>query len=343
MKSAFFLPAQSGPLAGNHAYDRHMIAALRKAGHDVQVCEIAGRHPLPDDAAIAAAQAAWDSIGDAVPVIDGMCLPACAALDLERATALLHPTISQRKSLPEAARTRLATLEREVLPRLARIIVPSQATAEMLLTDLPVDAHRIQVVEPGIDPLPRVHGSGGPGVALLAVGTVTPRKDYDTLLRALARLPDLDWSLTIVGALDRDPPYAQMLATLAETLKLTPRIRFAGALEGDALEQAWDRADMFVLTSAWEGHGMAVANALKRGLPVAVTRGGAAASLLPMEAGIIVEPGQHADLSKAMRRMIFDTDLRRMMADTAFAAGAILPGWDTQAKLFAAALEQHTA
>ncbi len=340
MASVFFIPEQAGATSGNLAYDRQMIDALRRAGHDVQVRSIAGRHPLPDDSAFASAKAAWNGIGSALAIIDSTCLPACAGLELERAVGVLHPTISQRRALPEAARIRLAAMERDILPRLACIIAPSQAIADMLLADIPVAPQRVHLVEPGIGALARAHGSGGPGTALLATGTVAPHKDYDTLLRALARLPDLDWSLTINGALDRDPPYARMLATLAETLKIASRVHFAGRLQGDALEQAWDRADIFVQTSQWEGHGMAVANALKRGLPVATTRAGAAASLLPDTAGITVEPGDHAELSKALRRMIFDAALRRAMADAAFAAGAALPGWDEQARRFAAVLEQ---
>ncbi len=53
-------------------------------------------------------------------------------------------------------------------------------------------------------------------------------------------------------------------------------MRFAGEVVGDALEALWQRADVFALATHWEGYGMAIAEALKRGVPVAVTDGGAA-------------------------------------------------------------------
>jgi glycosyltransferase involved in cell wall biosynthesis len=74
------------------------------------------------------------------------------------------------------------------------------------------------VVEPGTDPAPRAAGSGGPGCAILSVGTLVPRKGHDVLLRALARLTDLDWSLTIAGGERATRSHAHGLRALAEEL-----------------------------------------------------------------------------------------------------------------------------
>ena len=129
---------------------------------------------------------------------------------------------------------------------------------------------------PGTDEAPRSPGSGGPTCRIISVGTLVPRKGHDVLLRALARLFDLDWQLTIVGSPDRDPVHARTLAALAEELGIAHRVRFAGEATDEALEALWREADLFALATHWEGYGMAVAEALKRGLPVAVTAGGAA-------------------------------------------------------------------
>ena len=56
---------------------------------------------------------------------------------------------------------------------------------------------------------------------------------------------------------------------------------------------------------------MAIAEALKRGVPVAVSAGGAAGNLVTPEAGVVCPAGDHINLSKALRRMIFGTGLRR--------------------------------
>jgi glycosyltransferase involved in cell wall biosynthesis len=165
-----------------------------------------------------------------------------------------------------------------------------------------------------------------------------PRKGHDVLLRALARLFDLDWQLTIVGSATIDPVHADALAALAAELGIATRVRFAGEVDAAALDALWRAADLFALATRWEGYGMAVAEALKRGLPVAVTAGGAAAALVPLEAGIACAPDDVEQLSKALRRPIFDTRLRRAMADAAWQVGRTLPSWPEQVDGFAQAL-----
>jgi glycosyltransferase involved in cell wall biosynthesis len=167
---------------------------------------------------------------------------------------------------------------------------------------------------------------------------LTKRKGHDVLLRALARLADLDWTLTIAGA-PRDPAHAQALAALADELGLARRVAFAGEVVAEALETLWRGADLFALATHHEGYGMAIAEALKRGLPVATTNGGAAGALVTPESGIVCAPGDDAALARALRRVIFDTALRAEMAEAAWGIGQSLPDWPAQADLFAAALK----
>ena len=145
-------------------------------------------------------------------------------------------------------------------------------------------------------------------------------------------------ALTIVGSASRDPAHAETLAGLATQLGVDAQVGFAGEVDDAMLDRFWRGADLFALASYWEGYGMAVAEALKRGLPVAVTAGGSAAALVPAEAGVVCPPGDHDQLSKAMRRLIFGTTLRREMAETAWQAGQALPSWETQIAAFAEAL-----
>ena len=62
------------------------------------------------------------------------------------------------------------------------------------------------------------------------------------------------------------------LSPLAEEFGIASRVRFAGEVTAAALEALWREADLFALATHWEGYGMAVAEALKRGVPVAVMR-----------------------------------------------------------------------
>ena len=68
---------------------------------------------------------------------------------------------------------------------------------------------------------------------------------------------------------------------------------------------------MFALATHYEGYGMAIAEALKRGMPVAITAGGAAGALVTPLSGVVCAPGDEVTLSKSLRRLIFDLPLRR--------------------------------
>jgi glycosyltransferase involved in cell wall biosynthesis len=340
-RATLLVPEPFDTVSGGYGYDRAIVAELRARGHVVDVSELHGRHPLPDETALESARAAWHALpADAVPVIDGLCLPAFAdfadAFDARHCVGLIHhPTALEPGH--DDVRDRLRAIETALMPRLARVIVTSAATAERLAKEFGVAGERITVVVPGTADAPRASGSGGPGCAILAIGVLTPRKGHDVLLRALAGLPDLDWTLTIVGG-PRDAAHAHSLVALAEEKGITRRVTFAGELTGDALEAMWRRSDVFALATHYEGYGMVIAEALKRGLPVAVSEGGAASGLVTPEVGVVCPAGDHIMLSKSLRRLAFDTDLRRDMAEAAWRAGRALPDWPAQADVFAAAL-----
>ncbi len=344
MHITLIVPAPFDTVSGGYEYDRRMVAGLCAEGHLVDVVELPGSFPLTDARAVAAARAAWAGLApDTHVVIDGLALPAFAALGeaiaaRPRVAGLIHHATSLETGLAEADRIDLGGIERHLFQRLARVIANSETTAESLSGAFGVPRERIAVVTPGTDPAPRSQGSGGPACHVLSIGTLIPRKGHDVLMRALALLFDLDWRLTIAGSPLADPVHADGLAALAEELRIAQHVTFAGETTGAALEALWSSADVFALATHYEGYGMVVAEALRRGLPVAVTAGGAAGALVPIEGGVVCPPGDVAGLSKALRRLIYSAELRADMARAAWEAGAALPSWETQSRLFAEAL-----
>ena len=345
MSIHLLVPDPFDAISGGYIYDRRMVEGLRALGETVEVIELPGRHPAADATAEDAARAALARIpaGGRI-VIDGLGLPAFApvAQDLaaRKAVALIHHPTALEHGQQEEVRATLKARERTLFAACARLICTSPLTARRLPEEFGADPARIGVVEPGTEPAPRAAGSGGPGCAILAVGTLVPRKGHDVLLRALARLTDLEWSLTIAGDERRDPAHAHGLRALAEEVGIAARVTFAGEVTGEALEALYHRADLFALATRWEGYGMAAAEAMARGLPLAITAGGAIAEVVAPGSAIISPVDDAMSLSKGMRRPIFDAALRAEMAEASWQGGQRLPRWADRAAAFRAELDK---
>ena len=344
MHVTLIVPAPFSTISGGYGYDRRIVDELRRLGHNVLVDELPGTHPIADATARDAACAALERLTPGTKaVIDGLALPAFAGLDDAIASigavGLIHHPTSLETGMDPAEQTRLRDVEERLFRRLRGAIATSALTAETVAKDFGVRPDRIAIVNPGTDDAPRSAGSGSPNCHVLSIGTLIPRKGHDLLLRALARLFDLDWRLTIVGSATADPAYAASLHTIVNELGIGDRVTFTGPLVGEALEAMWQSADIFALATHYEGYGMVVAEALKRGLPIVVTRGGAAAELLTPEAGLACPVDDRDQISKSLRRVIFGTDLRREIAAEAWKLGQTLPSWADQAALFAKALQ----
>jgi len=328
MLICLIVPGPLATISGGHTYDRRMADSLRALGHDVQVLELDGRLPDPDQAAIYAARTAWAALPAASKIlIDGVALPAFAGLPLHQVTGLIHHPAALETGLSEETAQRLHATEAAMFRDLPRLVVTSDQTKDRLVKDFGTPSDRISVIVPGIDDLTRSTGSAGPACQILSVGALIPRKGHDVLLHALSRLFDLDWELTLAGSTDRDPVHANGLRALAEDLNITRRVRFVD----DVTEALWANADLFALTSYFEGYGIAIAEALRRGVPVAVTNVGAVPTLVDPEAGVVCAPGELDQISKSLRRLIFDSALRHDMAEVAWQSARSLPSWNEQA------------
>ena len=357
-----FVPGDPNTSTGGYIYNAQILAGLEDLGWRTTVHALDDSFPRPTPSALRDARAEIGSLhGDGVVVIDGLALAGLErVLDTEAkrlpVVALIHHPLALETGLDPAEARLLETAERAALALVSRVICTSQWTARTLATyGVPVE--RIRVVEPGVDRrgqwtdaavggrrrsrrMARDTGKSSPrDIRLLCVATVTPRKGHAVLLEALGELRDRRWHLTCAGSTTRDPATFAALEHQLERLALRARVSFLGDLDSDALEREYERADLFVLASYLEGYGMALAEAVARGIPVVSTTAGAIPETVPAASGVLVPPGDSRALAKALGNLLDHDDARARLAANARSAAAALPTWRSAAQRFAAALE----
>lgn len=342
----FAVPGSLDTPTGGYAYDKRIMAELRRLGWDVECLDIGDGFPSPDATTRSTARSLLLEVPNGRPiVIDGLALGVLPDIAAEVASGhpllgLVHHPLALEWGLSAERTDALRRSEQAALASVREVVVTSPATAKLVASDYGVPAERITVARPGNDPAPRSRGSRDGAPHLLSVGAVTPRKGFDVLVAALATLAELPWRLTIAGDLTRDPNEAARLSACISQYKLTDRVTLLGEVSSERLAALYDQADVFVLASRFEGYGMAYSEALSRGLPVIGTNAGAIPDTVPQAAGLLVSPGDVAELAAALSHVIADAALRRRLSDGAWASAGQLPTWQQSAEIFAAVLER---
>jgi glycosyltransferase involved in cell wall biosynthesis len=339
----FAVPGDLANPTGGYAYDRRIIEGLAALGWRTAVVDLGDGFPFPTNAARAAARTRLAALPIGPPiVIDGLAfgaLPeAAAALGATHSlVALVHHPLALETGLSAAASASLRASERAALACARHVIATSTTTARLLAADYDVPSERLSVVEPGTErvatPPHRVEGV----IALLAVGAVVPRKGYDVLVAALARLKHLPWRLVIAGDCGRSVDTFRRLVADIAALGLSDRVQLAGTVTAEELASLYASADLFVLPSRFEGYGMAYAEAIAHGVPVIGTNAGAIPETVPADAGVLVPPDDVDMLAATLQRLMDNPAERERLA--AGARATAFPSWRGQAALFARALE----
>jgi glycosyltransferase involved in cell wall biosynthesis len=285
--------------SGGNVYDRQIIGGLAGLGwtvHERRVDEL-------------------DRILDGeLVLVDGLLTSEGIAAHTERLrlVALVHMPLDTGQ-------------ERSVLSAVAAVVTTSRWTRQWLLETYELPGDRVHVVEPGAEIADLAPGTPSGG-ELLCVGAVRPNKGQDVLVDALAAITDLDWHCVCAGSLDIAPDFVADLRPHGE------RLDFTGPLTSSDLDIAYAGADLLVSASRAETYGMAVTEALARGLPVLATEvGGVSEALGRTEEGelpgVLVPPEDPEALAKALRHWLSDPGLRKRLRKAAQSRRLGLTDW----------------
>jgi glycosyltransferase involved in cell wall biosynthesis len=201
-----------------------------------------------------------------------------------------------------------------------RIITPSRFTRDDVLRLLPdVNPEYVHVVHEAADAV-----SDAPSALLLDaspyilfVGTLEPRKNLVTLLRALSRLPN-DVRLTVVGA---EGWAGTGPGELARELGVSERVTLAGRVSDAELDALYRGARVFAMPSLSEGFGLPVLEAMARGTPVVCSDSGSLPEIAG-DAALLHEPLDDATLAQHLLSLWRDDAMRAHYAHRGLARAA---------------------
>jgi glycosyltransferase involved in cell wall biosynthesis len=185
------------------------------------------------------------------------------------------------------------------------VVAPSQGVANDLEDHF--DAADVRVIAHGVDADYVAELAAAPAADrpnepyMLAVGRLARQKDYPTMLRAyaLARARGLAMPLVVVG----DGPEERALRDMAKELDIGAFVQFLGHQENSFAYM--QKAECLVLSSAWEGFGLVLIEAMSLGVPCVSTDcpSGPGEILGGGEYGMLVPVGDAERLAEAMLRM----------------------------------------
>lgn len=157
-------------------------------------------------------------------------------------------------------------------------------------------------------------------VLALTVANLRTQKGYDVLLEAARRVIDGGTAVRF-AAVGRGPQDDEIHAR-HESLQLGDRFRFIGP-RSDVL-RLMAGADMFILSSRYEGLPVAIMEATSMGLPIVTTAVGEIPNFLTDDVdALIVGPGDPDALARAIERLATDEGLRCRLGKQALTHGSL--------------------
>jgi glycosyltransferase involved in cell wall biosynthesis len=224
---------------------------------------------------------------------------------------------------PELCRPEVRALEpivRRTIARGATVHTPSEFVAheveDVFAKELRGE-HRVLAIPWG---LPPVAPSGvmplelaarlGDKAFVLAVGTLEPRKNYTTLVRAFASVAATDPNVMLVIAGHDDTDRVAIddaIARLAPDTRM--RIVLAGPVSDSAKRALLDAATMLVYPSVYEGFGFPLLEAMSVGIPVIASEAGSIPEVAN-DAAVLFAADDVDALASGIERLLTDDTLR---------------------------------
>lgn len=354
MRVGLVIYGDLGTVSGGYLYDRQLVAALRAAGHTVEIISLPWRdycRHLTDNLSPAIAARVHDDRFDLL-LQDELNHPSLALMNRwprrrrVPIVAIVHHLRSD-ETWDRWRRQLYRTVERAYLTTVDAFVCNSTTTrraVERLTTPgrpacvaMPAGDRFAAEMTPG---QVRTRASECSPLRVLFVGNVIPRKGLHVLVDALARLPRGACTVTVAGSLRVDRPYAGAVGSQIARTGLAPWVRLLGQTSNTALADLLATAHVLAVPSEYEGFGIAYLEGMAFGLPAIAARAGGASDLVDDGVTGWLVPPDAAVVATALSRLATDRALLARMGCAALERFHRHPTWADTTERLVAFLEQ---
>lgn len=230
-------------------------------------------------------------------------------IPLRRSVATFHDlfVMTGEYSTPEF-RERFTAQARHAAARADAIIAVSEFTRSQVVSLLGVPGSKVHVVHHGTRDLPRPARERQR--VILNVGAIQTRKNIARLVEAFETVDDDEWTLVLAGS--HGYGSAEILSRI-DSSPARGRIRVTGYVTPEELAGWYATATIFAFPSLDEGFGMPLLEAMAAGVPV-LTSNRSALPEVAGDAALLVDPEDGDALSKALRELVRNSELREDLA-----------------------------
>ena len=203
-----------------------------------------------------------------------------------------------------------------------KIICISLGTSESLLQSQPQLNEKIVVIYNGIDikrySLSTISFPKEKTLVILSVGRLVIQKNHETAIRALSKISTHNFEYWIVGSGVLEPH----LKKLVHELNLEYKVKFLGFRKD--IPELLNQSDIFLITSYWEGFGIAVVEAMAASLPVVVSNVSGLREVVSEDfteiskTGFLIDPKSEDDIAICLNKLLVDARLRMEMGKNAY-------------------------
>lgn len=163
----------------------------------------------------------------------------------------------------------------------------------------------------------------GKNIHLVSTGVFFPYRNYETLINVVDNLisNNVDCRLDIIGSMDTNMIYADKIKQQISELNLNDYVKLWGQVDENTYDEIYSKADIFLFLNIEQSWGLAVFEAMGRGLPVIVSNSVGAIELLNNNKdSIIVNPKNVEEISNVVKKLYQDPDYYNMISDNAVKA-----------------------